>query len=244
MFVEEGFPFLVVLIRNLYRKWYRRYSRKTEKCPNQPHSPLLTNLKLTDKGKLPFQEVYGTYREHALFSQQTPVDQRIFGAQVKRVLGIETAQVRKGTKIPSYYIGLQYFAEFSWMVHFDRLLIPEQYLVSRTEYNTIISIPTRYFFNDHAVNKTVTLTHDGTWTLSIGGRTALDVSRLGLKKRYSASMLPALLRLVDDMRLCVGKKCSTVVTGVSRRSMLRCTTPFSRMLCQHLNQKHAIRCFV
>ena len=40
MFVEEGFPFLVVLIRNLYRKWYRRYSRKTEKCPNQPQSPL------------------------------------------------------------------------------------------------------------------------------------------------------------------------------------------------------------
>ena len=131
------------------------------------------------------------------------------------------------------------------MVHFDRLLIPEQYLVSRTEYNTIISIPTRYFFNDHAVNKTVTLTHDGTWTLSIGGRTALDVSRLGLQKRYSASMLPALLRLVDDMRLCVGKKCSTVVTGVSRRSMLRCTTPFFENAVSTLKSKacHQVLCF-
>ena len=45
MFVEEGFPFLVVLIRNLYRKWYRRYSRKTEKCPNQPQSPLHSGIR-------------------------------------------------------------------------------------------------------------------------------------------------------------------------------------------------------
>ena len=40
MFVEEGFPFLVVSIRNLYRKYFRRYLRKSEKCPNQPQSPL------------------------------------------------------------------------------------------------------------------------------------------------------------------------------------------------------------
>ena len=155
------------------------------------------------------------------------MDGRLFANTLLRILDVHKVNKRIGTRSTLLYAGLSFTkTPVDWAINYDTIpaivaSASDKYLVARTDTSITVSIPTTHYVNDNIISKVVTLNRDGTWTLSVGGRTDVDLPALGLAARYTTSMLPALLQLVQQLRLCSGKKLNTKVECVSRHTEWR-----------------------